>query len=268
VNPHEWLHTPDDSGYHENQVEAGDVDEVYQDDELSCSFNIDLDSALNPLCGDANDVIVPEERKHTLRRKKHKISNVLYISYYVLYIWYYILAISYYVLYISYYVLDEYSLVLVLNRMSKQLKSVTKKSFGGKSRAGMADTLLQCCSSASSWWTEILRHIDPTLVGRTVYFQRDEVILIYSYHFTIWIYWLLSYHFVEQGELQEGGGGGCRAGGLRGCGVGGELRWRTLSRRRRRSRGRRRMMTRRVQGRTMRGWGWQVSFRICFHTLV
>jgi hypothetical protein len=52
-----------------------------------------------------------------LKKKKHKILNVLYISYYVLYISYYILAISYYVLYISYYVFDEYSLVLALNRM-------------------------------------------------------------------------------------------------------------------------------------------------------
>jgi hypothetical protein len=29
VNPREWLHTPDDSGYHENQVVAREVDEVY-----------------------------------------------------------------------------------------------------------------------------------------------------------------------------------------------------------------------------------------------
>jgi hypothetical protein len=41
-------------------VAAGEVDEVYQDDELSCSFNIDLDSTLNSLLDDANDVIVPE----------------------------------------------------------------------------------------------------------------------------------------------------------------------------------------------------------------
>jgi hypothetical protein len=70
VNPHERLHTPDDSGYHENQLSAGEVDEVYQDDELSCSFNIDLDSTLNSLRGDANDVTVPEQRKQTLRKKE------------------------------------------------------------------------------------------------------------------------------------------------------------------------------------------------------
>jgi hypothetical protein len=100
VNPREWLHTPDDSGYHKNQVPAGEVDEVYQDVELLCSFNIDLE-ALNSLHGDANDVIVPEQRKQTLRKKnKHKILNALYISHYVLYILYYIHAISYYVLYI------------------------------------------------------------------------------------------------------------------------------------------------------------------------
>jgi hypothetical protein len=87
VNPREWLHTPDDSCYHENHVAAREVDEVYQDDELLCSFNIGPDSALNSLLSDANDVTVPEQRKQTLRKnKKHKILNVLYISSYVLYI--------------------------------------------------------------------------------------------------------------------------------------------------------------------------------------
>jgi hypothetical protein len=127
VNPHEQIHTPDDSVYHENQVLVGEVDEVYQDDELSCSFNINPDLALNSLVGDANDVTLPEQRKQTLRKtKKRKILNILYISYYVI-------CILYYVLYISYYVFYEYSLVLVLNRMSKRLKSVMKKLFGGMS---------------------------------------------------------------------------------------------------------------------------------------
>jgi hypothetical protein len=60
VNPREHLHTPDDSGYHENQEPVGEVDEVYQDDELSCSFNINPDLALNSLVGDANDVTLSE----------------------------------------------------------------------------------------------------------------------------------------------------------------------------------------------------------------
>jgi hypothetical protein len=102
VNPCEWLHTPDDSGYHENQVPAGEIDEFYEDDELPCSFNIDPELALNSLLGDASDVTVPEQRKQTRRKKKkRKILNVLYISYYVLYISYYIHDIPYYVLYIS-----------------------------------------------------------------------------------------------------------------------------------------------------------------------
>jgi hypothetical protein len=70
VNPRERLHTPDDFGYHENQVAAGEVDEVYQDDELSYSFNIDSDSELNSLLGDTNDVTVPKQRKQTLRKKE------------------------------------------------------------------------------------------------------------------------------------------------------------------------------------------------------
>jgi hypothetical protein len=44
-------------------------------------------------------------------------------------------------IFLSYYVFGEYSLVLVLNRMSKRLKSVTKKLLRGRSRAGTVDTL-------------------------------------------------------------------------------------------------------------------------------
>jgi hypothetical protein len=96
VNPREWLHTPNDSSYHENHVAAEEVDEVYQDDEMSCSFNIDPDSTLNSLLNDANDVTVPEQRKQIL-----DIERSLYF-YYVLYISYYILVICYYILYISF----------------------------------------------------------------------------------------------------------------------------------------------------------------------
>jgi hypothetical protein len=103
VNPRDRLHTPDNLGYHENQVSDGELDEVYQDDEFSCSFNINLDLALNSLVGDANDVTLSEKRKQTLRNtRKRTILNIFYILYYVTYI-------LHYVLYISYYVFDEYS---------------------------------------------------------------------------------------------------------------------------------------------------------------
>jgi hypothetical protein len=74
VNPCEWIHSPNDFGYHGNQVQAREVDEVYQDDELSYSFNIDLELELNSLLGDTNDVIVPEQRNKLLERKR----NVIY----------------------------------------------------------------------------------------------------------------------------------------------------------------------------------------------
>jgi hypothetical protein len=71
-------------------VETGEVDKVYQDDELSCSFNIDPNLALESLLDDANDVTILEERVHELsKKKKHKIFNVLDISYYILDISYY-----------------------------------------------------------------------------------------------------------------------------------------------------------------------------------
>jgi hypothetical protein len=69
VNPHEWLHTPDNSDYRENQVADREIGEVYQDDELPRSFNIHSESALNSLLGNANDVTVPKQRKQVLRKK-------------------------------------------------------------------------------------------------------------------------------------------------------------------------------------------------------
>jgi hypothetical protein len=42
-------------------VPVGEVDEVYQDGELSCSFNMNSDLALNALVGDANDVTLLEQ---------------------------------------------------------------------------------------------------------------------------------------------------------------------------------------------------------------
>jgi hypothetical protein len=51
-------------------VAPGEVDEVYQVVELSCSFNIDSDSALNSLLGNANDVTILEQRKQTLKKRK------------------------------------------------------------------------------------------------------------------------------------------------------------------------------------------------------
>jgi hypothetical protein len=93
----------------------------------------------------------------------------------------------------------------------------------------MADILFQGCSIATSRRAEIMRHIDPTLVGRTVCFERNEVILLFSCHFAIWIYYFLFIPFFRMRRpWVEGGGGGSGAGGgFRGCGVGGELSWRT-----------------------------------------
>jgi hypothetical protein len=48
---------------------AREVDEVYQNDELLYSFNINPDSTLNSLLGDAIDVTVPEQRRQALRKK-------------------------------------------------------------------------------------------------------------------------------------------------------------------------------------------------------
>jgi hypothetical protein len=76
-------------------------------------------------------------------------------------------------------------------------------------------------------------------------FQRDEVILLFSYHFQYEFTDFFTFHFSGWGELGEGGGGGGHEAGewLRRYGA-----WGYLWRRRTRRRG-----TRRVQGCTMRG---------------
>jgi hypothetical protein len=88
-------------------------------------------------------------------------------------------------IFLSYYDFDEYSLVLVMNRMSKRLKSVMKKLFRGKSRAKTVDTLFQGRSTTSSRQAEMMKNTDPSLVGPSTCSQRDEVIFLFSYHFPI-----------------------------------------------------------------------------------
>jgi hypothetical protein len=48
-----------------------------------------------------------------------------------------------------------------------------------------------------------MRHINPTLVGRTIYFQRDEIILLFSYHFAN-MNLLIAFHTILQNEESLG----------------------------------------------------------------
>jgi hypothetical protein len=141
-------------------------------------------------------------------RKKQKILNVLYISYYVL---------------------DEYSLVLVLKRMSKKLKSVTKKLFGGKGRAGMVDILFQGHSSATKQTSKDPETHRPDLGGpNSLLSERWGNLNIFIPFCNMNLLIVFSYNFAERWELGAGGwGGGCRTGKLRGCEAGGELEWST-----------------------------------------
>jgi hypothetical protein len=51
VNPYEQLYTSGDTGYHDTPTLDDDVDEVYQEDELSASFIINLGAGLDDLAG-------------------------------------------------------------------------------------------------------------------------------------------------------------------------------------------------------------------------
>ena len=70
MNPHERLHIPSDAGYHENHLEAEGVHEVYQDEGLPSSFNIEPMLAPNSLVGDRDDIIVSPKKKQQARKKK------------------------------------------------------------------------------------------------------------------------------------------------------------------------------------------------------
>jgi hypothetical protein len=73
VNSREWLHTPGDAGYHDTSTLDDDVDEAYQEEELSPSFVVDPGAGLNDLVGDADDIemsIVVKQKMKTNKEKK------------------------------------------------------------------------------------------------------------------------------------------------------------------------------------------------------
>jgi hypothetical protein len=71
VNPLERLYAPGDAGYVESQIEQelGAV-EIFQDDELTNTFNVQTEMLEESLLDDQNDVEVPPKRKRVTRKKK------------------------------------------------------------------------------------------------------------------------------------------------------------------------------------------------------
>jgi hypothetical protein len=52
VNPYERLHTPGNARYHDTLALDGDIDEVYQEEELSASFIMEPNPGLDDLVGE------------------------------------------------------------------------------------------------------------------------------------------------------------------------------------------------------------------------
>jgi hypothetical protein len=73
VNPHERLHTLRDAGYHDTLTLDDDVDEVYQEEELSPSFAVDPGAGLDDLVGDADDIEMPIIVKQKWKPIKKKV---------------------------------------------------------------------------------------------------------------------------------------------------------------------------------------------------
>jgi hypothetical protein len=79
VNPHEWLHTLSDAGYHDTSTLDDDIDEVYQEEELSSSFIIDPGAGLDELVGDADDIemlVVKRKWKPIKKKFSYNLANL------------------------------------------------------------------------------------------------------------------------------------------------------------------------------------------------
>jgi hypothetical protein len=70
VNPREWLHTPGDAGYHDTLTLDDDIDEVYQEEEMTSSFIIDPGAGLDDLVGDVDDI-----EMHVVKQKQKPIKK-------------------------------------------------------------------------------------------------------------------------------------------------------------------------------------------------
>jgi hypothetical protein len=71
VNPREQLYAPGEAGYVESQIEQEvGATEIFQDDELTSTFNVQTEMLEESLLGDQNDVEVPPKRKRVSRKKK------------------------------------------------------------------------------------------------------------------------------------------------------------------------------------------------------
>jgi hypothetical protein len=63
VNPRECLYVPSNVGYSESQIELEvGATEIFQDDELSSTFTIEMQMLEESLIGDRNSVEVPPKK--------------------------------------------------------------------------------------------------------------------------------------------------------------------------------------------------------------
>jgi hypothetical protein len=76
VNPHEWLHIPYDVGYYDTPSLDGDIEGVYQEEELPTSFIVEHDLGLDGLAGDADDIQTSENQKQKPSKKKIQWSSL------------------------------------------------------------------------------------------------------------------------------------------------------------------------------------------------
>jgi hypothetical protein len=71
VNPRERLYAPGEASYVESQIEQEvGAAEIFQDDELTSTFNVQTEMLEEYLLSDQNYVEIPPKRKRVTRKKK------------------------------------------------------------------------------------------------------------------------------------------------------------------------------------------------------
>jgi hypothetical protein len=70
MNPHERLYTLGNAGYHGTLTLDDDIDEVYQEEELSTSFIINPSAGLDDLVRDVDDI-----QMHVVKRKRKPLKK-------------------------------------------------------------------------------------------------------------------------------------------------------------------------------------------------
>jgi hypothetical protein len=77
VHPRERLYAPGEAGYVESQIEQKvGATEIFQDDKLTSTFNVQTEILEESLLGDQNDVGIPPKRKMSVEKEESYLASI------------------------------------------------------------------------------------------------------------------------------------------------------------------------------------------------